>query len=99
VWYRVRYAGSYSREKVVKSVRYFKVVSGRGPIYRYFRDGGVSGVEIGSLFEQLPSFTRVFTRVSEAVFIIECLSLPYCSVVEVPMSFVVSQVLRSRVRE
>jgi hypothetical protein len=99
VWYRVRYAGSYSREKVVKSVRYFKVVSGRGAIYRYFRDRGVRGVEISGLFEQLPSLTRVSTKVSEAVFIIESLSLPYSSVVEVPMSFVIGQVLRSRVRE
>jgi hypothetical protein len=61
VWYRVRYAGSYSGEEVVKGVRDFKVVSGRGTIYRYFRDGGVSGIEIGSLFEQLPSFPRIFT--------------------------------------
>jgi hypothetical protein len=51
VWYRVRYAGSYSREKVVESIRYFKVVSGRGAIYRYFRDRGVRGVEISGLFE------------------------------------------------
>jgi hypothetical protein len=45
-------AGSYSGEEVVKGVRDFKVVSGRGTIYRYFRDGGVIGIEIGSLFER-----------------------------------------------
>ena len=77
-------------KKVIESVRDFGIVCGRDTLCRDFRDGGVSGIEIGSLFEQLPSFPRIFTRDSEAVFIVEGLSLPNCSVVEVPMSFVIS---------
>ena len=47
-------------KKVIESVRDFGIVCDRDTIYRDFRDSRVSGIEIGCLFEKLPSFSMVF---------------------------------------
>ena len=47
-------------KKVIESVRDFGIVCDRDTIYRDFRDSRVSGIEIGCLFEKLPTFSRIF---------------------------------------